>query len=312
MTAASPGTSSATETISRRRTQRVGDRDVRSEDRQLLLDALLAAREHLVITYTGRDERSNLPRPPAVPVGELLDVVDRTVQIDDGPASQAVIVEHPLQPFDRQELRAGPARVRRTLEFRRVAPGWSPRRTRAAARRAPSSWSVALPDAVGDEARWSSSTTLTASYDIRSARSSASGSASRCGTEPVTSKTPSRSSWTGWQSGRSASASSRARLGGDDWATCEAAEKARGALPPSSLADPLLNEMAHSIEALVAASRGRAASRRRRCRRAGRPGGHVRGASAPCRVCVATSSIPSPTGGCSPRCAWSRGYACSP
>ena len=59
---------------------RVGDRDARSEDRQLLLDALLAARDHLVITYSGRDERSNLHRPPAVPVGELLDVVDHTVR----------------------------------------------------------------------------------------------------------------------------------------------------------------------------------------------------------------------------------------
>ena len=38
------------------RTPRVGDRDVRSEDRQLLLDALLAARDHLVVTYSGRDE----------------------------------------------------------------------------------------------------------------------------------------------------------------------------------------------------------------------------------------------------------------
>src|SRR6202042_606721 len=34
------------------RDQRVGDRDARSEDRQLLLDALLAARDHLVVTYS--------------------------------------------------------------------------------------------------------------------------------------------------------------------------------------------------------------------------------------------------------------------
>ena len=66
---------------------RVGDRDLRSEDRQLLLDALLAARERLIITYTGRDERSNLRRPPAVPVGELLDVVDRTVRVPEGTAA---------------------------------------------------------------------------------------------------------------------------------------------------------------------------------------------------------------------------------
>ncbi len=73
---------------------------MRSEDRQLLLDALLAARDHLVITYSGRDERSNLPRPPAVPVGELLDVVDHTVRVSTGRPRDAVVVAHPLQPFD--------------------------------------------------------------------------------------------------------------------------------------------------------------------------------------------------------------------
>ncbi len=37
----------------------VGDRDLPGEDRQLLLDALLAATEHLVITYEGRDQHLN-------------------------------------------------------------------------------------------------------------------------------------------------------------------------------------------------------------------------------------------------------------
>ena len=58
----------------------VGERDPRSEDRQLLLDALLAATRRLIITYTGNDERTNAPRPPAVPVGELLDAIDATVR----------------------------------------------------------------------------------------------------------------------------------------------------------------------------------------------------------------------------------------
>ena len=56
---------------------RIGERDSRTEDRQLLLDALLAATDRLIVTYTGHDERTNLARPPAVPVGELLDVVGR-------------------------------------------------------------------------------------------------------------------------------------------------------------------------------------------------------------------------------------------
>ena len=60
----------------------IGERDPRSEDRQLLLDALLAATERLIITYTGNDERTNTPRPPAVPVGELLDTIDATVRCD--------------------------------------------------------------------------------------------------------------------------------------------------------------------------------------------------------------------------------------
>ena len=60
----------------------VGDRDPRTEDRQMLLDALMAATERLIITYTGADERTNLRRPPAVPVGELLDVVERTCAVN--------------------------------------------------------------------------------------------------------------------------------------------------------------------------------------------------------------------------------------
>jgi exodeoxyribonuclease V gamma subunit len=78
----------------------VGDRDPRSEDRQMLLDALMAATGHLIITYTGNDERNNLPRPPAVPVGELMDMVDRTVSVGDRPAREAIVIRHPLQPFD--------------------------------------------------------------------------------------------------------------------------------------------------------------------------------------------------------------------
>jgi exodeoxyribonuclease V gamma subunit len=80
---------------------RVGDRDPRSEDRQLLLDALLAATETLVITYAGRDERTNESRPPAVPVDELLDVVDRAVTSpDDRPARAHVTTAHPLAEHD--------------------------------------------------------------------------------------------------------------------------------------------------------------------------------------------------------------------
>jgi exodeoxyribonuclease V gamma subunit len=88
----------------------VGDRDVRTEDRQLLLDALLAAEDRLVVISTGHDERTNDPTPPAVPVGELLDVIDRTVRLDgEAPASasSAITTDHPLQPFDATRFQPG-------------------------------------------------------------------------------------------------------------------------------------------------------------------------------------------------------------
>ncbi|NYD43767.1 exodeoxyribonuclease V subunit gamma [Nocardioides panaciterrulae] len=81
-----------------------GERDVRSEDRQLLLDAILAATETLVVTYTGANEHSGAGRPPAVPLGELLDALDRTT---DAPVRDAVLAAHPLQPYDARNLTPG-------------------------------------------------------------------------------------------------------------------------------------------------------------------------------------------------------------
>ena len=73
-----------------------GERDARSEDRQLLLDAVLAAQEHLVVTYTGRSVNNNQERPPAVPLDELLDALGELA-----PGARDVVVrEHPLQSFD--------------------------------------------------------------------------------------------------------------------------------------------------------------------------------------------------------------------
>ena len=99
----------------------VGDRDPRTEDRQMLLDALMAATERVIITYTGNDERTNLPRPPAVPVGELLDVVDRSVSSPDGPARDRVVIRHPLQPFDPRNFSEGALVPERLWSFDQVS-----------------------------------------------------------------------------------------------------------------------------------------------------------------------------------------------
>ncbi|MGI9184724.1 MAG: exodeoxyribonuclease V subunit gamma [Solirubrobacteraceae bacterium] len=95
----------------------VGERDPRSEDRQLLLDALMAATERLIITYTGNDERTNTPRPPAVPVGELLEAIDATARAPDGEARDQVLVRHPLQPFDPRNFTPGKLGGERAWSF---------------------------------------------------------------------------------------------------------------------------------------------------------------------------------------------------
>jgi len=74
------------------RTPRVGESDVRSQDRQLFLDAVMAATDHLVITYTGFNEASGAARPPSVPLREFLDVLERTT-------GGEVLREHRSQAF---------------------------------------------------------------------------------------------------------------------------------------------------------------------------------------------------------------------
>ncbi len=84
-----------------RRHSRIGDRNPRDEDRFLVLEALLAARRHLVVLHTGRDARTNEARPPCVPVGELRDLVDQTFP-EPGPGllpSEFLTTHHPLQAF---------------------------------------------------------------------------------------------------------------------------------------------------------------------------------------------------------------------
>ena len=97
-------------------TPHVGDRDPRTEDRQLLLDALLAAREH-ADHHLQRQRRAHQRAAAAGrPVGELLDAVDATARRAgdvEAPARDQVVVRHPLQPFDPRNFIAGRAACRR-------------------------------------------------------------------------------------------------------------------------------------------------------------------------------------------------------
>lgn len=52
---------------------RPGDRSRRDDDRYLLLEALLSARERLYVSWVGRSIRDDSERPASVLVGQLRD-----------------------------------------------------------------------------------------------------------------------------------------------------------------------------------------------------------------------------------------------
>jgi exodeoxyribonuclease V gamma subunit len=81
--------------------RRHGDRSRREDDRQLFLDALLSAKEALVLTYVGRSSKDNAETAPSTVLSELLDHVDEAFTPPKGHARarDAVVVDHPLQSF---------------------------------------------------------------------------------------------------------------------------------------------------------------------------------------------------------------------
>ena len=231
------------------RNQRVGDRDARSEDRQLLLDALLAAEDHLVVTYSGRDERSNLRRPPAVPVGELLDVVEHTVRAPTGRARDAIVFEHPLQPFDKRNFEPDSlvpdrpwsfdlihlAGARAALAPRHDAPPFLERPLEPAA-----------PGPIGLDQlerflRHPVRAFLRERLDIRV------GSRTRDFEDAIPIDLSGLERW------QIADRVLQERLAGADLADCLNAERARGALPPGQLADTELGRIIDPLAELVAA-----------------------------------------------------------
>ncbi len=82
---------------------RPGDRSRREDDRYLLLEALLAARDRLYISWVGRSVRDNSERPPSVLVGQLRDHLSSAWSLSGGgDLLYALTTEHPLQPFSRR------------------------------------------------------------------------------------------------------------------------------------------------------------------------------------------------------------------
>jgi exodeoxyribonuclease V gamma subunit len=90
---------------------RRGDRDTRREDRQLFLEALMAARAHLHISFIGEGVQDGKRRNPASPVAELLQFLDERHAIADAKEPRPWLVRHPLQPFDMRYFDHADARL---------------------------------------------------------------------------------------------------------------------------------------------------------------------------------------------------------
>jgi exodeoxyribonuclease V gamma subunit len=231
----------------------VGDSDPRSEDRQLLLDAVMAAEESLVIIYSGRDERTNAPMPPAVPVGELLDLVDALVRVDGVPARSRIITEHPLQPFDQRNFVPGALTAGRPWSFDRSALEGASAGRRPRGARGPS-FPAPLPpletDLIGldDLLRF-------VEHPVRAfLRQRVGLSVSGERVEPGDSLPIKLSALEEWQVGERLL---RACLAGGDLDECVRAEIARGTLPPGELGRRAVSELRPRIDALARAAGGR-------------------------------------------------------
>jgi exodeoxyribonuclease V gamma subunit len=102
--------------------RRPGDRSARLDDRQMFLDVLLAARESLHLCYVGRSQKDNSACAPSVVLGELLDHLDLACErLPDGRLPrEAIVVEHPLQPWSVRYRQTGSQRDRRLFTFTRA------------------------------------------------------------------------------------------------------------------------------------------------------------------------------------------------
>jgi exodeoxyribonuclease V gamma subunit len=80
---------------------RPGDRDPRAEARQALLEAVLAAGDHLVVVRDGTDVHTNQPVPRAVVAAELFDAVVALAEPGERTrVADALEIHHPRHSYD--------------------------------------------------------------------------------------------------------------------------------------------------------------------------------------------------------------------
>jgi exodeoxyribonuclease V gamma subunit len=226
----------------------VGERDPRSEDRQLLLDAICAATEHLVVVHSGADERTGARRPPAVPLGELLDAIAAGA----GPAGLSqVVVRHPLQPFDARNFAPGALGIPGPFSFDRAELAGALAAAGPAAAQAPF---LAGPLDPAEEAAVVALDDLVTflEHPVKGFLKQRVGLSLFAGEDELADALPVELDGLGrWAVGDRLL---RDRLAGHCLERCRQAEWRRGQLPPGALGEAQLNAVLDDVEPLVAAA----------------------------------------------------------
>jgi len=225
----------------------VGERDTRSEDRQLLLDAICAATGHLVVVHSGADERTGARRPPAVPLGELLD----TVEAMAGPAArEQVVVRHPLQPFDARNFTAGALVPRKAFSFDVVELAGA--RSAVDAKAPPAPFLAAPLTPVAREVVALDDLVAFLEHPVKGFLRQRVGLSLFAGEDDPADALPVElGGLATWAVGDRLL---RDRLAGHPLERCRQAEWRRGELPPGALGDALLQRVFDDVEPLVAAA----------------------------------------------------------
>ncbi len=240
----------------------VGERDARAEDRQLMLDALMAATEKVVLTYTGADVRTGQPRPPAVPLAELLDVLDLTAEPPPGPpawssaqdrlVSAQVLVVQPLQPFDERLVSPGALEPHHPVPFTFDRPALDAARAASEIRRPePALLPTPLPPPAADPVDLDQMIRLLTKPAGGFLRQRLQLRTADEDDDPRDDLTIAVDGLQRWDMGTRLLES---RMAGVEVTAVRQAEWRRGSLPPGPLGNRLLNELMDSVETVVAAA----------------------------------------------------------
>ena len=229
----------------------VGERDPRVEGRHLLLDALMSAGEHFIITFDGSDITTNRPVPPPVQLAELFDVVATTVQPAHHVDSEGVekpdspvLHRHPRQAYDERNFVAEPTPFSFDDDMRVAALA------RRAAANTPRQFPVLSP-------------VVPATVTLGELASACSHPARTYLNDRVDARLPARvedidndiplavSSLATWRLGSDLLAQHRTESGLDQLDHWRAAQQLAGDLPPRALADAVLDEVQREVDLVL-------------------------------------------------------------